>query len=127
MDGRRVYVYSGPGTLVCFDARSGKILWSVDTVKEYGAQMMLHGICESPLVVGKHVICCPGGKDASVVALDKKTGKLAWRTTGISETQGYNSATLDQREWQTHRGGDDGLFRTRAEPEDRESVLALSI
>lgn len=94
VDGKRVFVYSGPGTVVCCDARDGHILWSVDTVKAYGAQVMLHGICESLLVVGKHVICCPGGKDASVVALEQKTGKLAWRTPGISETQGYNSATL---------------------------------
>ncbi len=94
LDGKRVYVLRGPGTLVCCETHTGKILWSVDTVKEYDGHTMLHGFCESPLVVGKYVICCPGGKDAGVIALDKKTGKLAWRTTGISEQQGYNSATL---------------------------------
>lgn len=94
VDHGQVYVYSGPGTVVCFDAASGKIRWSVDTVKEYGAQMVLHGICESLLVVDDHVICCPGGTVASIVALDKRTGKLAWQLTEAHEKQGYDSTIL---------------------------------
>ena len=94
IDEGRVYVYSGPGTAVCLDAVSGKILWSVDTVKEYGAQVVLNGICESLLVVGQHVICCPGGTKETVVALNKKDGKLAWSLFEPKEKQGYNSPTL---------------------------------
>ena len=94
VDGGQVYLYSGPGTVVCFDAASGKIRWSVDTVKTYGAQMVLHGICESPLVVGTHVICCPGGTAASIIALDAKTGALAWKLLQAHEKQGYNSTIL---------------------------------
>ena len=90
----KVYVYSGTGMLVCCAADSGKILWTLDTAKEFQAKLVLHGLCESPLVVGNKVIVCPGGPNASIIAVEKKTGKLAWKTDGISEVQGYNSATV---------------------------------
>ena len=35
---------------------------------------------ESPLVDGDKLICTPGGPDATVVALDKLTGKLIWKS-----------------------------------------------
>ncbi len=89
-----IYLYSGPGTVVCCDAKDGHIRWSVDTVKLYGAQMVLHGICESPLVVGEQVICCPGGTSASIVALNRHTGALVWKLCEPGEKQGYNSTLL---------------------------------
>ena len=35
---------------------------------------------ESPLVDGDKVICTPGGEDATLVALDKVTGKTIWKS-----------------------------------------------
>jgi outer membrane protein assembly factor BamB len=35
---------------------------------------------ESPLVDGDRVICTPGGEDATLVALDKLTGKTSWKS-----------------------------------------------
>jgi outer membrane protein assembly factor BamB len=90
----KVYVYSGNALLVCFNAKRGNIIWSVDTLKEYKATLVNHGICESPLVVGGNVIVCPGGPNAGVTAFNKNTGKLVWKTDTISELQGYNSAAL---------------------------------
>ncbi|MEI6518649.1 MAG: PQQ-binding-like beta-propeller repeat protein [bacterium] len=90
----KVYVYSGNALLVCFNAKNGDIIWSVDTLKEYKATLVNHGICESPLVVGSNVIVCPGGPNAGVAAFNKNTGKLAWKTDSISELQGYNSTIL---------------------------------
>jgi outer membrane protein assembly factor BamB len=34
---------------------------------------------ESPLVDGDKVICTPGGKEAAMAALDKRTGDVVWR------------------------------------------------
>ncbi len=90
----KVYVYSGNGVLACINAHRGNIIWTVDTLKEYKAALVNHGICESPLVVGSNVIVCPGGPNASIVAFNKNNGKFVWKTDGISEIQGYNSATL---------------------------------
>jgi outer membrane protein assembly factor BamB len=37
------------------------------------------GYCESPLVDGQKLICTPGGRAATLVALNKKTGALLWK------------------------------------------------
>jgi outer membrane protein assembly factor BamB len=39
------------------------------------------GYSESPLVDGNKLVCTPGGKDAAIVALDKQTGRLLWKTS----------------------------------------------
>ena len=38
------------------------------------------GFSESPLVDGDWVLCTPGGNDAILVALDKKTGEEVWKS-----------------------------------------------
>lgn len=93
----RVYLVSGLGRIVCVEARSGRLLWSVDAAAEYGAQPIDWGICESPLVDGDRLVCVIGGRDASVIALDRRTGALLWRTTGLSEKSAYSSAIVVQR------------------------------
>ena len=37
------------------------------------------GYSESPLIDGDKLICTPGGKDATLVALNKKTGEVIWK------------------------------------------------
>lgn len=78
VDGDRVYALGQLGDLVCVD-RDGKKLWSRNLVKEYGGDKGGWNYCESPLVDGDKVIVTPGGKDATMVALDKRTGTEIWR------------------------------------------------
>jgi outer membrane protein assembly factor BamB len=67
--------------------------WKVDFVKDYGGSVPDWGYTESPLVDGDRVIATPG-KDTTMVALDKTTGKEVWKTTvpraGVAQ---YASAT----------------------------------
>lgn len=37
------------------------------------------GFSESPLIDGDRLLCTPGGRDAMIVALDKKTGSAIWK------------------------------------------------
>ena len=94
VDGDRIYVVSGMGKIVCIDASSGKIKWSVDAVKEFDGEYHSWGIAESPLIVDDKVICTPGGENASVVAFDKISGKLIWQSKGLSEIANYCSPIL---------------------------------
>lgn len=100
VDGDRIYVMSGMGTLICFETKDGKKAtkkWSVDTVKKFGGKVIGWGIAESVLIDGKNVICTPGGKGASVVALDKMTGKTVWTSKQWSEASAYCSPILIKR------------------------------
>jgi outer membrane protein assembly factor BamB len=97
IDGDRLYVMSGYGNLVCFDAKSGAKNWEVDTLKEFSGENIRWGISESVLIYGDKVICTPGGKDATVVALNKMNGETIWTTKGLSEKSAYCSPVVIER------------------------------
>jgi outer membrane protein assembly factor BamB len=46
------------------------------------------------LIYDGKVICQPGGPDASIVALDAKTGGLVWKSTGLSDRSAYCAPAL---------------------------------
>ena len=94
VDNGRVYVFSGMGIMACFDAKTGEEKWAVDTLKKFQGKNIMWGIAGSVLIVGPNAICTPGGKDASVVALDKMTGQSVWTSKGLSEKSSYCSPAL---------------------------------
>ncbi len=93
-DGDRVYVMSGLGRIVCFNAAGGDERWAVDTAKVFGGRNITWGIAEAVLIDGNMAICTPGGPDATMVALDKMTGKTIWTTKGLSDKSAYCSPIL---------------------------------
>jgi outer membrane protein assembly factor BamB len=80
VDGDLVYAISPHGDLVCVEAASGKEVWRKKFDKDFGGKMMSGwAYSESPLVDGEKLVCTPGGKDAVIVALNKKTGETIWK------------------------------------------------
>lgn len=80
VDEDRVYVITPFGKLICLNT-NGKELWKIDLKKEFqGKKADNWGYSESVLIDGDHLICTPGGIKNTMVALDKKTGKLKWST-----------------------------------------------
>ena len=86
VDGK-VYTQGGTGIVNCLDARTGRVLWSHDTIKETGAAVTIWGKSGSPLVVDGMVIVSVGAPadlelrekyDSSLVAYDAETGKVRW-------------------------------------------------
>lgn len=93
VDGDLLYALGGQGDLACLERKSGTKVWQKNIVKEFGSGVPGWGICESVLIDGEKLICTPGGKDATMVALDKKTGQTLW-TAAVPENDraGYASA-----------------------------------
>ncbi|RYD37553.1 MAG: polyvinylalcohol dehydrogenase [Verrucomicrobiaceae bacterium] len=91
VDGDRVYALSANGILGCLSVKDGAILWKKDLIEEMGGKLQDWGYTESVLVEGDKVICTPGGAQGTLAALDKKTGKVLWRSTGIKEPAQYSS------------------------------------
>lgn len=81
VDDDRVYALGANGDLVCAGADKGDIIWHVNILQEFGGKNIQWGISESVLIDGEHVICTPGGKKATIAALNKFTGKTNWRST----------------------------------------------
>ena len=76
-----VFALSTEGDLACVAAEDGREVWRKNFAQDFGGRMMSGWhYSESPLVDGEKIIVTPGGKDAALVALDKKTGALIWKT-----------------------------------------------
>ena len=84
------YALGGDGNLICADAATGDKIWERHLLKTYGGRNINWGISESPLVDGNRLIVNAGGRGASIVALDKPTGRELWKTQ--SDEAGYSSA-----------------------------------
>ena len=92
VDGDKLYLIRGGGQVHCLSAADGKMLWQKDFIKDFGGKMMSQwGFSESPLVDGNLVVCSPGGANGTMVALDKNTGKVVWRSTEWTDDAGYSS------------------------------------
>lgn len=90
----KAYVMSGFGKIVCLSADKGKMLWSVDIMKDYDGRNITWGVTENLLIDGDKLFCTAGGIKNNVIALNKNTGKLIWSSAGNSETSAYNSPLL---------------------------------
>jgi outer membrane protein assembly factor BamB len=80
IDGETLYVISSNGILISAKTKSGEINWRKDFKKEFGGRAGGWAYCESPLIDGNVLVCTPGGEAACMVALDKKTGDLLWKS-----------------------------------------------
>ncbi len=96
IDGDRVYIMSGQGRIACLNKDNGDPIWHVDTLKKFKGENITWGIAESVLIDGDKVFCTPGGRDATIVALNKLTGETIWTTKGLSNLSAYCSPILVQ-------------------------------
>jgi len=97
IDGDLLYALGSDGDLACLDAKTGKIRWQKNLRKEFGGQPGEWAYAESPLIDGDLVVVTPGGAEATMVALNKKTGALIWKSAiPGGEPAGYASAIVVQ-------------------------------
>lgn len=94
IDDGLLYHMNGYGNIVCLQADSGEVEWSVDVLKEFDGKNIMWGYSESLLIVGDKVICSPGGERVGMVALHKKTGEVIWESMGAKGGPGYSSPIL---------------------------------
>jgi outer membrane protein assembly factor BamB len=97
VDGDFVYALGSDGDIACLEARSGKVRWQKNIRKEFGGQPGEWAYAESPLVDGDVVVVTPGGAQATLAALNKKTGATVWKSAVPGgDAAGYASAIVVQ-------------------------------
>jgi len=97
VDGDFIYALGSDGDLVCLEAKSGKIRWQKNIRKEFAGQPGEWAYAESPLVDGNIVMVTPGGPEATLVALNKTSGAVIWKSlVPGNEPAGYASAIVVQ-------------------------------
>jgi outer membrane protein assembly factor BamB len=80
VDGPRLYALGSDGDLVCVESATGRLLWKKSLRAEFGGQPGIWAYSESPLVDGDVVVCTPGGAQATLLALNKLTGEVIWKS-----------------------------------------------
>jgi len=97
IDGDRLYVINADGTLYCLGT-DGKLQWQKSLVSDLGGKKHdSWGYGESPLVDGGLLVCTPGGSDATLVALDKVSGELVWKSSRPGDVGAGHSSVVITR------------------------------
>ena len=106
VDGDMVYVITPHGQLVACATADGKERFRVDLKAQFGGKKGdSWGYSESPLVDDNRLICTPGGEQATLVALDKKTGQLIWSCPMKGDRGAGHSSVVISQPLSSQNGG----------------------
>ena len=96
IDAGVVYALGSDGDLVALDQTTGQLRWKKNLRTDFGGEPGEWAYSESPLVDGDTLVVTPGGR-TSVVALNKRTGDVIWRSAVPgNEPAGYASIAVVQ-------------------------------
>jgi outer membrane protein assembly factor BamB len=95
VEGEVLYALGSDGDLACIESRTGKMRWQKNLRTDFGGKPGTWAYSESPLIDGETLMCTPGGAEATLVALNKKTGEVMWKCAvpGADEAA-YTSALV---------------------------------
>jgi outer membrane protein assembly factor BamB len=85
-DGERVYVYFGSYGLVSYDF-DGKLLWE----RRLPLSQNIYGAVASPIVAGDLLVLNHQGKDAYLLAVNRRDGKTVWKTDRSKFKYGWST------------------------------------
>ena len=75
-----LYALGSDGDLACVELNGGKIRWTKNLRTDFAGKPGKWAYSESPLVDGDSLVCTPGGDEATIVALDRKSADVIWST-----------------------------------------------
>jgi outer membrane protein assembly factor BamB len=109
VDGDLVYT-SGPlGDLHAINTKTRKPVWHKNIWKDFGGTALPRwAVVQNPLIYGNLLIVAPQTSQAGVVAYDKLTGALKWKSAPLGGTAGYVSPSI------VKVGGEDHLVMVTA-------------
>ena len=95
VEGEVLYALGSDGDLACVETGTGKVRWQKNFRTDFGGKPGAWAYAESPLIDGDNLICTPGGSEATLVALNKKTGVVIWKCAlPEGDEAGYASAII---------------------------------
>jgi outer membrane protein assembly factor BamB len=93
--GDKVYSVTVVGDVACVDLKSGNINWKLRAFEQFnGAGYATDGLAESPLIVDDKIIITPCGKTTTMVALNRFTGEVVWKSESVNDTSKFTSPVL---------------------------------
>jgi outer membrane protein assembly factor BamB len=102
IDGDALFGQAHDGTNYCVGL-DGQLRWTKSNTRDFGGGLMnpQYQFAQTPLVDGDRVVVNPGGKDACVVALNRKDGSVIWKipaseTGGNQPRAAFSSAVITE-------------------------------
>ncbi len=95
--GDKLYIMSSYGYLACMNVEDGSIIWDVNVFEDFDGRQIKWGVTENLLIDGDKLFATPGGLEANVIALNKDTGELIWKSKGKQEVTAYCSPLVVER------------------------------
>ena len=121
IDRDRVFAVGSQGDLLCADTADGKAVWRKSYTKDFGGAVPTWMYCDSVLVDGDKVIATPGSAESTMVALNRNTGEVIWKTAipnGAGSGFGYASPVISEgakvRQYVQLLGAGTGVVGVRA-------------
>jgi outer membrane protein assembly factor BamB len=119
-DGNYVYSCGHNGDLYCFDVNTNKSVWNKNIWTDFGGgSIPMFGVAQCPMIYDNMLILASQAPDAGVVAYDKLTGKVKWKTTSLGPV-GYVSPTLVKID-----GKDHIVMVTASTPDSKGNVVGI--
>ncbi|TWT30612.1 outer membrane protein assembly factor BamB family protein [Blastopirellula retiformator] len=99
--GDAVVLLGAGGNLYCVDFATGKRLWDVDLVENYGAQEGYFGFGSTPIAIDGALLVNVGGRNgAGIVAFDLQSGREKWRATNFAASYAApSSVKIGDKTW----------------------------
>jgi outer membrane protein assembly factor BamB len=94
VDGEYIYSVGHSGDLYAIHRVTGKPLWNKNVWKDFGGdELPIWGVTQCPLVYGDLLIVASQAPEAGVVAYEKLTGAMKWKTPSLGYV-GYVSPAV---------------------------------
>ena len=102
VDGNNVYSCGPYGDLSCIDINTHKPVWNKNVWKDFGGgRIPIWAITQCPLIYGDLLIIASQAPDAGVVAYDKFTGDIVWKTPNLGN-ESYASPSVVKIDGKDH-------------------------
>ncbi|HYI92462.1 MAG TPA: PQQ-binding-like beta-propeller repeat protein, partial [Bryobacteraceae bacterium] len=110
VDGGHVYTVGPMGDLHAISIKTRKPAWTKNIWKDFGggADLPRWGIVQHPFIYGDLLIVAPQTPEVGVVAYDKVSGEIKWKSAALSGTAGYVTPSIAKV------GGEDQLVMVTA-------------
>jgi len=79
VEGDVLYALGSDGDLACVEIATGKIRWQKSLRTDFGGKPGDWAYSESPLIDGDTLVSTPGGTNATIVGMNKRTGQTIWK------------------------------------------------
>ncbi|MBI4905433.1 MAG: PQQ-like beta-propeller repeat protein [Acidobacteria bacterium] len=96
VDGDHVYTVGALGDLHAFSTKTRKPVWRKNIWKDFGggSELPRWAIVQNPLIYGDLLIVAAQTSEAGVVAYDKLTGEIKWKSPALPGTPGYVTPSI---------------------------------